>query len=155
MIYSSIKCNTELPNYPTPIAKAISYLKETDFMVLETGIYEIEGKTIYAQLFDKETLPLDEALAESHKKFLDVQFLVKGREKIGVTNFNKNYQVQEYIEERDLIFYKAVENETFIEMNEGDFCIFFPDDIHRPAVVNGEKMIIRKVVVKIDIDTLK
>ncbi|ONI40599.1 hypothetical protein AN640_08695 [Candidatus Epulonipiscium fishelsonii] len=155
MIYSSIKCNTELPHYPQPIITAINYLKNNDFNKMEAGIYEIQGQDMYAQVFDKETKSAKELSPETHEKFLDVQFLANGKEKIGVTNLNKKYEIKEHIKERDLIFYKEVENETFIEMNVGDFCVFFPDDVHRPAVANGNSMNIRKVVIKISIDLIK
>ena len=52
------------------------------------------------------------------------------------------------IKERDLIFYEAVEDEGYIESRPGCFCVFFPSDIHRPQVISGEAMNLRKVVVK-------
>lgn len=55
----------------------------------------------------------------------------------------------EHILERDLIFYKNVENEGFIHAVPGCVSVFFPCDIHRPAVAVNEPMTVRKVVVKV------
>ena len=85
---------------------------------------------------------------ESHEKYLDVQFLVSGRERLGFTKNTGNYKVAEHIKERDLIFYEAVESRP------GCFCVFFPSDIHRPQVISGEAMNLRKVVVKVSVALL-
>ena len=37
----------------------------------------------------------------------------------------------------------------------GCFCVFFPTDVHRPAVEDGVPMTVRKVVVKVSIELLK
>ena len=147
MIFSSI--NQEIKHYPEAIQKAITYLRSHDFTKMETGVYEIEGKDIYAQVFDVMTGSVGEKRPEVHEHFLDVQFLAKGKERLGFTVDTGNYEVDEHFVERDLIFYKKVENEGFIEATEGCFCVFFPSDVHRPAVASGEPMNIRKVVIKI------
>lgn len=50
--------------------------KSNDFVNMEPGVYEIQGKDIYAQVFDAETGSVEEKRPESHKNYLDVQFLV-------------------------------------------------------------------------------
>lgn len=57
-------------------------------------------------------------------------------------------------DDRDLIFYKKVENECFIEARPGCYSVFFPEDIHRPACASGQPMTVRKVVVKISVKLL-
>lgn len=148
MIFSTIHCD-EYKNYPAAIQKAVEYLKSHDFVTMEPGVYEIQGKDMYAQVFDAETGPVAERRPESHEKYLDVQFLAKGEEALGFTPYDQSYEVAERIEERDLIFYAGVQNEGFIQSRPGDFCVFFPSDIHRPQVNVGEPMTVRKVVVKV------
>ena len=60
---------------------------------------------------------------ESHEKYLDVQFLVSGRERLGFTKNTGNYKVAEHIKERDLIFYESVEDEGYIESVRMFLCI--------------------------------
>lgn len=149
MIFSSIHSDTEYKIYPQAVGKALEYLKNHDFTAMEPGVYEIQGKDIYAQVFDVQTGPAEEKRPEVHEKYLDIQFLASGKERLGFTKDTGNYEVEERIEERDLIFYKKVSNEGYIEACPGCFCVFFPSDIHRPAVASGEPMTIRKVVVKV------
>lgn len=149
MIFSSIYAKDDLTAYPEVIRRVIDYLKSNDFANMEPGVYEIQGKDIYAQVFDVQTGSREEKRPEVHEKYLDVQFLVSGEEKLGVTPDTGKYTVAEHIRERDLIFYETVENEGFIHAVPGSFCVFFPSDVHRPAVAVNAPMSIRKVVVKV------
>ena len=154
MIFSSIHSKDDVTNYPEAIQTAIKYLKENDFVSMETGVYEIQGKDIYAQVFDAQTEPADKKRPEVHEKYVDVQFLASGRERLGFAPDMGKCEVDERIDERDLIFYKEVENEGFIEATPGCYCIFFPNDVHRPAVMADEAMTVRKVVVKVAVALL-
>lgn len=149
MIFSSIYAKDDVGKYPKAIQTALEYLKSHDFTTMETGVYEIQGKDIYAQVMDAETGAAEEKRPEVHQKYVDVQFLASGRERLGFTPDTGGYEVAERFDERDLIFYKSVENEGFIEAIPGCYSIFFPEDVHRPAVASGEPMKVRKVVVKV------
>lgn len=60
------------------------------------------------------------------------------------------------LETRDLIFYKNNENarETHLEMEEGSYAVFYPHDVHIPAIMKDESMVIRKIVIKVKVSTL-
>ena len=155
MIYSSIKSDFDINNYPSVIQDAIRFFRETDFDSFVDGEYTISGRDILFQVRDLETKPADQCRPEVHRKYIDVQFLHKGKESIGVvTDTGKNEISENLLKERDLIFYKDVDNETFISMIEGDFCVFFPSDVHRPACERNGQSMIRKIVYKINIDLL-
>ena len=143
-----------MSRYPQAIQTALAYLKENDFVNMEPGVYEIQGKDIYAQVFDAETGAVSDKRPEVHEKYVDVQFLASGRERLGFTPDTGSYEVDERIDERDLIFYKSVENEGFIEAVPGCYSIFFPEDVHRPACASGDPMKVRKVVVKVSVALL-
>lgn len=155
MIYSSINSNFNIECYHKVIKEAIEFLKKTDFSKIAEGEYDIDGRNIFYQVKDIMTKPVNEAKPEIHRKYIDVQFLYTGTERIGVVDDNGNNVVTEdYLIERDLLFYKDVENETFINMIQGDFCVFFPSDVHRPACEKDGQSMIRKVVYKINVDLL-
>lgn len=149
MIFTSIYSNDDYKAYPEIIRKMIEYLKANDFVNMEPGVYELQGKDLYVQVLDAETGSIEEKKPESHKDYLDIQFLVSGEEKLGFTPYSEKYEVEEYIKERDLIFYKKVENEGFVHAVPGCISVFFPCDIHRPAVAANDPMTIRKVVIKV------
>lgn len=154
MIFSSLDCNLELPKYPAIINEALEYLKSNDFNKMEAGTYELKGKDLYVMVIDLDTGEIDSVRPETHENYLDIQFLVSGSERIGVINNDGSFKVEEAIKERDVIFYKDVVGETFIEMKPNCFCVLYPSDIHRPGVCCGDIEPIRKVVVKININLL-
>ena len=55
MIFHLLKMVILLKKYPAAIQTALEYLKSHDFAAMEPGVYEIQGKDIYAQVFDAMT----------------------------------------------------------------------------------------------------
>lgn len=146
----------DLNYYPEAIQKALTFLQETDFDSLSVGRYPIEGDKIFAQVLDLVTQEKESILPEAHQCYLDVQYLHSGRELIGVSvNPPPTEIAKPYDSERDILFYQSVSDETMLVMNPGNFAVFFPQDIHRPACVYLETSPIRKVVVKVSLDLLK
>lgn len=148
MIFSSID-HENFTAYPAAIRTALDYLKSHDFTTMPAGTYELQGQDIYAKVFDAQTGPLSEHKPEAHEDYIDVQFLATGRERLGFAVDTGAYEIAERHPEDDLLFYKSVDAEGFLESRPGCYCIFFPGDIHRPAVASGEAMTVRKVVVKV------
>ena len=66
------------------------------------------------------------------------------------------YEVlEDKLAEKDVIFYKNPADESDIVLSAGMFGIFFPWDVHRPNVALGQPSPIRKVILKISMDSLK
>ncbi|OBW93373.1 hypothetical protein QV08_07460 [Gallibacterium salpingitidis] len=155
MFFGHIK-QVEFSHYPAAIQKALAFLQQTDFEQLEVGRYPIEGDVIFAQVLDLVTQEKSTLLPEAHERYLDVQYLHSGVEMIGVSVNPPPLEIAKpYDSDRDILFYKDVENETMLIMNPGNFAVFFPQDIHRPACIYQNSSSIRKIVVKVSIDLLK
>ncbi|QCV78140.1 YhcH/YjgK/YiaL family protein [Enterobacter ludwigii] len=140
---------------PRAIEKALDFLRTTDFTALAPGVVDIDGRNIFAQVLDLTTQTWDENRPEVHRRYLDIQFLAWGEEKIGVAIDTGNNEISEtLLEQRDIIFYHGSENESFIEMTPGTYAIFFPQDVHRPACIKNKASAIRKIVVKVAISEI-
>ena len=130
------------------IDEAISYVLNTDLMSLELGRYELDDNVVVnrQQYFGKT-----DPFAESHINFIDLQIVLKGKEKMGYADLsNPTVRVMEdYDPNIDLAKY-YVTDECFYEMSADSFALIFPEDIHRPGMKVDEEMI-EKVVVKIRI----
>ena len=91
---------------PRAIEKALHFLRATDFTTLPPGVVEIEGRTIFAQVLDLTTREQHENRPEDHRRYLDIQFLAWGEEKIGIAIDTGNNKISEsLLEQRDIIFY--------------------------------------------------
>ena len=140
---------------PRAIEKALDFLHTTDFTALAPGVVNIDGRNIFAQVLDLTTQTWDENRPEVHRRYLDIQFLAWGEEKIGVAIDTGNNEISEsLLEQRDIVFYHGSENESFIEMTPGTYAIFFPQDVHRPACIKNKVSAIRKIVVKVAISEI-
>ena len=110
---------------------------------------------LYVQVIDVTTKPFAETRPEIHREYIDVQFMVRGREKIGVApETGKNTVAEDLLAERDLLFYTGVENESVMIMMPGHFAILMPNDVHRPAWAVEQPEAIRKVVMKVRVSLL-
>lgn len=144
------------PCLPAPLMVALEHLRATDFDALPAGNYDLQGKDIYVQVIDLTTKPIGETRPEVHRTYIDVQFLWKGRERIGFADDTGNNKIAEdLLASRDLLFYEGMENESTIEMHPGNFAVFFPSDVHRPACCLDAPAAIRKVVVKVRLSLLE
>ena len=92
-----------------------------------------------------------ECFFESHKKYIDVQFILQGEEIIEVSNFNDLNVNFSYAEDMDLIKYDDTSISSHIRLKKGDVAIFFPEDAHMPCVKVNESLKVIKTVVKVQV----
>lgn len=148
MILGKIKDLNRYKGISTEIDQAIEYVLKTDLLNLEIGRYELSEDVIVNRqaYFGKEL-----AQAETHKKFIDLQIVVKGKEGFGYSDITNPTLVTkiDYNEETDVEFYDVCD-ELIYTLAEGSFAIVFPEDVHRPGMKLDEEMI-EKVVLKIKV----
>lgn len=131
------------------INKAFDYLNKTDFSKTELGKYEIDGDNIFALVNEYNTKNENEGKLESHKKYIDVQFVAKGKELMGFAPLGNQAIIDEYNEKNDITFFSG--EKSFTKVDEGMFAIFFPTDIHLPGIKINEKSYVKKVVIKVKV----
>lgn len=127
---------------------AAEFLKRQDLASLEDGRYELSSAGTYANVQRYRTK--SEAQFEVHRKYVDVQFLMEGRELIEVAPLEAaGGQTLEYDESRDIAFYAKADSSYFIKACPRNFAILFPSDAHKPCLSDGEESEVMKIVVKI------
>jgi YhcH/YjgK/YiaL family protein len=150
MIYDNIKRASLYYSLGERIAKALQYLEQTDFSNVEPGKYEIDGDNVFALVQASNTKPLSACKWEAHKKYIDIQFMVTGQEKMGFSESTKVFVLEEYNKDKDCIIYKG--NGNYLTANEGHFALFFPSDIHMPSIAINIPKEIKKVVIKVKVE---
>ena len=131
------------------IAKALDYIKSSDFMDLPLGKHEIDGEALFVILKENPTNPIADQLLESHIKYIDVQYVVEGVEEMGITMKSGQKPIKAYDDTDDYMLFKEPYN--IITVKAGMFAIFFPDDIHMPDLTTGEPSLVKKAVFKVRI----
>ena len=105
---------------------------------LENGAYY----TVFtANLRDGST-----ANFESHKKYIDLQYILEGTEEMEYADLTDLVSTAPYSEEMDCEFWSG--KGTVLSFRTGDFAVYAPADAHKPALGEG---VTRKVVVKIPV----
>ena len=106
------------------------------------------GAFVMEQVY--QARPRSEVFFESHRKYIDVQVIVEGAERMEVEDISRLTVSQPYAEERDLIKYADTKAASHLAMPAGNVAIFFPVDGHMstlpPAI---GPVLVRKAVVKV------
>jgi len=126
---------------------ALKFLRRPDLDTLSPGKYPIDGDKVYATIGVGPNKEFDKTSFESHRKYIDLQYVIKGKEKIGVAQVSKATVTVPYNEPNDIAHYTA-EGKYYIAA-PGTFFLFFPVNAHRPGIKVDGYDTVRKLVIKI------
>jgi len=128
--------------------KAVFEFMKKDLSAFEVGKYPIiEGEVtaIFSEYNSKEP---ENAKWEAHRKFIDLQYVISGEEKMGVMPLADAKNAGEYNAEKDVIFYGENDGPLYLA-NPENYFLFFTTDLHRPGVKAGDSVPVKKLVIKI------
>ena len=131
-------------------AKAFQYIKGTDLANAEVGKSDI-AEGLKAIISNKKGMTAAESIAkfECHNHNIDIQLCIKGVETIAWKPREKCVsQKGEYNTEKDVLFYDDAPD-MYFQLTDGQFAIFFPEDVHAPMIGGDEE--IKKLVIKVKI----
>lgn len=128
--------------------QAFHFLKSANLQELPLGKQELEGEHLFVNVQEYYGKAKPDALYESHKKYIDIQYVVEGEELIGLTTLDKVTVKEPYNEEKDIAFYDF-EGGDYLKATPGSFFLFFPEDVHRPSITAGDSILVKKIVFKI------
>ena len=142
------------------LAKAFEILKDDKLTGRSDGRYELPCDDIYYIVQRYTTKPLKNGRLEAHRKYIDVQFIVTGRELLGcvpvapvrnkISNGIDNSEITEpYNPENDVVFYRVPDKISTVNLETGMFCVLFPQDAHIPGCQIDEPAEVHKVVIKV------
>lgn len=123
---------------------AFAFLQDAIDNPKEVGRYDLEeGVFAFVQSYDGKSA--DQCKIEAHKKYIDIQCVVSGKEFFGVADLSTQTLYEDKFDEKDVAFYHG--EVDLLTLRDGDFVIVFPDDAHRPQQGDGSR--IEKIVVKV------
>jgi YhcH/YjgK/YiaL family protein len=150
MIFDLLQNRGFYRGWHSQIADALEYLANADFTVVPDGKYELDGRRMFAIVQRYRPKPLENIAWEAHRKYIDVQYIAAGAERMGWTPLDPVFPVtQIYDPERDIAFYDA--RGDLFTVTAGRFVVFAPHDLHAPGLVldpPAEANEVLKVVVK-------
>ncbi len=131
--------------------KAFEFLKNTDMKNIENGKHEINGDEIFVSVQDYQTKTENGAEFEAHKKYVDIQYIVEGEEKVYIAPISALEIEEEYSEQKDVMFFKDQSEVCISVLRAKGYVVLFPNDGHKPGVKVNEPVKVKKVVGKVRI----
>jgi YhcH/YjgK/YiaL family protein len=126
---------------------ALDFLEREDLPSLQPGRHDIIGDACYANVSSYSSKPEEQGVWEAHRKYIDVQYVLSGRERIGFSCIDKLKVCKEYDEEQDYLLLEG--NGDFALVESGMFAVFAPQDAHMPGIAVESPGPVRKIVVKV------
>ena len=133
--------------------KAFEFLKNTKLDTLSVGKHILDGENVFVSVMEGPTKKFEDAKWEAHRKYIDIQYVITGKETMGAVPLDKAKIIDSFNSEKDIAFYTANEKDArYNEANPKAFLIFFPVDVHRPGIKIEGCDATKKLVVKIKAD---
>lgn len=149
MVYDKIDNFETYRGLSEDIHEGLKFLQQAQ-PDIENGVHNINPR-VKAIVSEYETKAVNVNGYESHRKYIDIQYLQKGREKNFCLPVEKLKETKAYCEEKDAAFFEADVPTLELLLGDGYFAIYWPQDGHMPclSIENSEK--VKKVVVKVEI----
>ena len=161
MIITNVNNEIQNKSLAKDIRFCIEFAKKNENKILSlvNGSYDVGYNNIKMNLGKYFTKSENEKFWESHKKYLDVQIMINGTEKVAINDI-RDMEVKSFDEEKDLTILEG--DKAFdIIMKTGDVLVFFTNDVHKPELNVSEndnsgniRKIVTKVVFKIEINKM-
>ncbi|WP_291285683.1 YhcH/YjgK/YiaL family protein [Flavobacterium sp.] len=129
--------------------KAFDYVNQNDISTLEEGVFEID-ENLKVIVIVGEGATKEESIKgfECHDKNIDIQISIKGPEIFAWKPREKCVSPNgDYNDERDVRFFYD-KPDMYFELQEKQFAILFPEDVHAAMIGEGA---LKKIVIKVKI----
>jgi YhcH/YjgK/YiaL family protein len=127
--------------------KVFKFLGDPKLATLAPGKYVIDGDNAYATVAEGAPKNIADVKWESHRKYIDLQYVIAGKVKIGVAPISAATVTMPYDKTKDIANYTA-EGKFYIATPE-IFFLFFPQNAHRPDIKVDGYDTLKKLVIKI------
>jgi YhcH/YjgK/YiaL family protein len=149
MILDTLANHAQYTAISPRFARAFAFLQQlpADAAV---GRHEIDGEEIYAFVQKHQTKPIAEKLLEVHRKYIDIQYIVKGREIICWAPLAELKECTMAFDPAvDAALFKGIPEMVQVQVRPGQFALLFPEDGHAPSCAWDAPAEVLKVVVKV------
>ena len=133
------------------IAEAINYLKSQDLVNTPVGRYDVDDDFYYL-VQEYETKDPAACRMEAHRVYADIQWYISGEEAIDTISVAGLETDEDYISERDVIFFKDPDEGLVCHSvyTAGGYSVLPPNIAHKPGIRVGDKPCrVKKVVAKV------
>jgi len=129
-------------------AQAFKWLEQFT-LEIPVGRYPLGGEELFALVQSYDTVLPAAKKFESHRRYLDIQYVAAGAETMLYIPISDLQPTMEYDEQKDILLYAEPDRASAFTLLPGCFAIFYPQDGHKPGVIWQSPTQVRKVVLKV------
>jgi len=133
---------------------AFEFLDQKTLADVPVGKHAIEDEQVYALVQKLPSRSPDTAQFESHRKYIDIHYIVSGQETSGFAPAENLKLAVPYDESKDVMLYAVPPQYTKVEIRAGQFVVYQPGQAHLPNCHLQGIHDLHKVVIKVHIDYL-
>ena len=148
MIVAHLENKREYYGIHPELDKALDCLTPEFLEKVPTEKTLLDGENLFVTKFHLNTIPCEQTFFESHKKYLDIQIVTEGMERVEIAHPD----TLTLTEEKGDFFGYTGQAEQSVILRPGNFLVVFPGDAHRlrlPVEQPGEAF--TRVVFKIKV----
>jgi len=117
-----------------------------------SGKLQLDGDNLFMIFNNYETHSREGALAEAHRQYIDVMYVVEGCETICVKPVDQLQNItKEYDPDIDALLADTDTDATLAQLSAGSFIVLFPQDAHSPGCHIEAPSSVKKIVAKVRI----
>jgi biofilm protein TabA len=128
--------------------KAFAFMKENELDSLKPGKYQIDGANVYATVTERATKDFDKTIWEGHRKYNDIHYVIKGREKFGIASVSSATVTKDFENTKDDIGYRTTKGKYYTG-DQSTFFIIFPKNAHLHGINSDVPGVVKKLVIKV------
>lgn len=152
MVIADLKDFNRYCNGNDKIQRAFKYIQETNLQALEAGKHLIDGEDVFVLVQEYVTKEPKLCRFESHERYIDIQFIVSGTEKMSWLPIDKLTLAENDLAKTDKALYKDSSAGNNFIVKEGQFVIFYPEDGHKACITADEPCLVKKLVLKVSLE---
>lgn len=147
MILDTLKNKEQYASLHPRFKAVFDYIDTHDLASMELGRHDIDGDNIFVMVQELELRPREQARLELHRKYIDIQLVLRGPEEVFGWSEKKDCLTAEteFDEAKDIQLFTD-KPQCFYTVREGQFSILFPEDGHAPMLGEG---VVKKCIFKI------
>lgn len=132
------------------INEAVAIIQSLNYEEMELG-KKVINDDLYLLIQKYESKDPAVARHEAHKNYVDIQYVVEGKEAIEIAPVSAMEVDEPYSEERDVVFFKQPAQAATFVLTDGGYAVLYPEDSHKPGIAVGEPTTVKKIVGKVRI----
>lgn len=137
-------------NLSVRLNEALKHIQSLDHTSLAPGKYIVNDDFFYI-VQEYNTKEPTEGRYEVHKKYIDIQYIASGKERIDITAAAFLQTDEPYNESTDVCFLKDPKHAASVTLGAGNYVILYPQDAHKPGLKIEASVPVKKILAKVHI----